>query len=77
MEKELKPKYQLVEPTSEEQELFMEKFNELLNQMNMYFEPVPQIRRDDVYSPWKIVCEVLLQKKVEIKEDSNESDKKN
>jgi len=62
------PKYKLVDASSDEQADFMKKFQALLTETGMYYEPVPQFSRDSLTEPWKIVCQVLLQKKVAIDE---------
>lgn len=58
------PKYKLIEPTEEEKKAFMEKFNVFLQESGMYYEPVPAFSRDSLTDPWKVVCQVFLQKKV-------------
>jgi len=64
-------KYSLVDLTTGEQTLFMEKFNKFTADEGIYFEAVPQFTRDNLQSPWKIVCQVLLQKRVPITEDKS------
>lgn len=61
-------KYKLVDASPEEQKDFMGKFQALLKETEMYYEPVPQFTRDSVEDPWKVVCQVLLQKKVLLNE---------
>ncbi len=58
------PKYKLVEATEEEKTDFMKKFNDLLNETSIYFEPVPQFSRESLQSPWEVKCQIFLQKKV-------------
>lgn len=71
----METKYNLIAITKEEQELFQKEFQELLNKHSVYYEPVPTFVRDGLLdengkpSPWKLVCQVLLQKKVEITKD--------
>ncbi len=60
------PKFDLVEATEQEKNDFMKKFGELLDETSMYFEPVPQFTRKSLQSPWEIVCQVFLQKKVPV-----------
>ncbi len=62
-------KFSLVDVTKEETKDFMEKFNAFVTESGMYFEPVPQFTRKNIGDPWEIVCQVILQKKVPIKED--------
>ena len=69
----MQPKYNLKDCTPEEQNSFMKEFQELLNKHSLYFEPVPQFTRDNINSPWKIVCQVFLQKKVEVVEVEKDS----
>lgn len=64
------PKFSLIEASEQEKTNFMRKFGELLEETSMYFEPVPQFTRDSLQSPWNIVCQVFLQKKVPISEES-------
>ena len=66
----MNPKYKLVDATTKEQEDFMSKFQDLLNETGMYYEPVPQFVRDSLEGPWKVVCQVILQKKV-VNEDKS------
>ena len=61
-------KFKLVDVSAEEQTFFLKDFEELLKKHSLYFEPIPQLRRDNMQSPWKIVTEVLLQKKIEVVE---------
>lgn len=63
------PKFSLIEASEEEKSSFMKKFGQLLEESSMYFEPVPQFTRESLQSPWKIVYQIFLQKKVEIKEE--------
>lgn len=70
MEKE--PKYSLSEVSKEQSDSFMKEFQELLNKHSLYYEPVPQFTRDSLTSPWKIQCQILLQKKTEIVEPTVE-----
>lgn len=56
-------KYNLSEPTKEEQEAFMKDFRELLEKHSMYYEPVPQYSRKEIGAPWEVTCQILLQKK--------------
>jgi hypothetical protein len=65
------PKFLLSDATTEEQTTFMKEFMELLEKHSLYYEPVPQFTRDDNQSPWKIVVQVLLQKKTKIDEKSD------
>lgn len=58
--------YTLSDVTVEEKESFMKEFQELLIKHSVYFEPVPQYARDSLESPWKIVCQIMLQKKTEL-----------
>lgn len=67
----MQPKYTLSDASEKEQQLFMQEFNELLNKFSLYYEPVPQFSRDSLTSPWKIVCQVFLQKKTIIEESEN------
>jgi hypothetical protein len=60
------PKFLLSDATTEEQTTFMKEFMELLEKHSLYYEPVPQFTRDDNQSPWKIVVQVILQKKTKI-----------
>jgi len=57
-------KFKLEEATKEEKDVFMTKFQNFLEESNIYFEPVPQFTRDSLSDPWKVVCQVILQKKV-------------
>lgn len=72
------PKYSLSDCSKEEVDLFMKELGELLNKHSLYFEPVPKFTRDGLVQedgkpyPWKIVCEILLNKKVEIVEATKE-----
>ncbi len=66
----MEPKYRLIEAAEQEKNDFMKKFNELLNETEMYFEPVPQFARKDLTSPWEVQCQIFLQKKETIKEES-------
>ncbi len=61
-------KYKLADVSEEEKNAFMKDFDALLKKHSVYFEPIPQIRRENLQTPWKIVTEVLLQKKVEVVE---------
>lgn len=70
---QLQTKYKLSEPTVEEKEAFMLKFNQFLNENSMYFEPIPQYQRDDLQSPWKLTCGIFLQKKTEVVEIEKDS----
>ncbi len=65
------PKFSLVEPTEQESANFMKKFQELLVETSMYYEPVPQFSRKSLQSPWEIVCQIFLQKKVPITEEKD------
>jgi hypothetical protein len=67
------PKYKLVEATEEEKSNFMKDFNDILVKHSIYFEPVPQFTRETLNDPWKVVCQVLIQKKVEIVEVEKDS----
>lgn len=64
----MEQKISLKDCTKEESDLFMKEFGQLLEKHSLYFEPVPQFERDDLKSPWKVVCQVFLQKKVEVVE---------
>lgn len=66
-------KYKLSEPTQEEKDSFMKDFEELLKKHSIYFEPVPQFARDNITSPWKVICQIFLQKKAEIIEVEKDS----
>ncbi len=65
----MNPKYKLVDLSDEEKSKFMEKFHKFLSDENVYFEPVPQFTRDSIGSPWEIVTQILLQKKITIEEE--------
>lgn len=67
MDKE--PKYKFIDASEEEKTDFMKKFNQLLVESSMYFEPVPQYSRKSIQHPWETVCQILLQKKVEITDE--------
>ena len=58
------PKYKLVEPTNEEVIEFKKRFEDMLNDMSLYYEPVPQFSRSEIGKPWEVVCQVYLRKKV-------------
>ncbi len=64
----MEQKYNLRDCTTEESESFMKDFNELLKKHLVYFEPVPQYIREDLKSPWRLTCQILLQKKTEVVE---------
>lgn len=61
-------KYKLVDLSEVEKNEFMKKFNDFLNENSVYFEPVPQFTRKTLQSPWEIVTQIFLQKKVEVVE---------
>ena len=59
-------KYNLSAPTAEEQDAFMKEFNDLCKKHSIYFEPVPMFNREKVGAPWQIICQIFLQKKIEV-----------
>ena len=62
----MNPKYKLVDMSDEEKSNFMKKLVEFCESESVYFEPVPQFTRDSIGTPWEIVTQVLLQKKIDI-----------
>lgn len=72
METKEKQLFTLTDATTEEQQAFMTEFMALLEKHSLYYEPVPQFARDDVQSPWKVVVQVILQKKTKIDEKPTE-----
>ncbi len=73
-------KFNLSEVSNEESQLFMKEFGELLEKHSLYFEPVPQFTREGLVQPdgkpypWKIVTQILLQKKTSIVEPRGEDE---
>lgn len=65
-------KYTLVDFTEEEQNAFLKDFNDLLTKYQAYYEPVPNFTRPDLFSPWQLVCQVLLKKKVPKEDEPKE-----
>lgn len=63
-----KKKFKLSQPTEEEKSTFMKEFTALCDKHSMYFEPVPSYSRDTFETPWQLVCQIWLQKKIEIVE---------
>jgi hypothetical protein len=72
METKETPKFLLTDATTEEQQAFMTEFMALLEKHSLYYEPCPQFARDDAQSPWKVVVQVILQKKTPIDEKTTE-----
>ncbi len=60
----MEPKYKLIDVTQEEKKDFLLKFDALLKETSMYYEPVPQFARETLAGPWKLVCNIYIAKKV-------------
>lgn len=72
MQSQEEPKYSLSAPTQEEQSNFMKDLQAVVEKHEMYFEPIPQLQRKDLTSPWEIACAWFLQKKTPIVEKTEE-----
>lgn len=66
------PKYSLKDLTKEERDAFLKDFQSILEKHSVYFEPIPKMARKDLHSPWQIVCDISILKKVENKQEKKD-----
>jgi hypothetical protein len=66
----MQPKYKLSEPTAEEIKAFQEDFAAVLEKHSLYYEPVPQYSRKSLSDPWTLTCQIFIQKKTAVEEET-------